>query len=140
MVESIRAVQRNRGPHGITLLAHARAGGPAAIDVARYLERLGDADLRYTNLPLTDADQSAIAGEYAFGSAPADRFRVASNSRGDFTIARAGMIERSLFHQGGLVFNPAGAEAVKIRFDVEDGRARRLVLEDGAGIVNAIRA
>jgi hypothetical protein len=28
---------------------------------------------------------------------------------------------------------------VKIRFDVTDGRARRLVLEDGAGVVAAAR-
>jgi hypothetical protein len=139
LVESIPGVQRNRGPHGITLLSHAKAGGAAAAEVVRYLEALGDADPRYTNLPLTDADQSTIAGEYAFGGAPTDRFRVAKNTRGDFTIARTGMIERNLFHQGGLVFNPSGAEAVKIRFDVTDGRARRLVLEDGAGVVNAAR-
>jgi hypothetical protein len=139
LVESIPGVQRNRGPHGITLLAHARAGGPAATEVARYLDALGDADPRYTNLPLTDAEQAAIAGDYAFGPNAADRFRVARNTRGDFTIARTGMIERNLFHQGGLVFNPSGAEAVKIRFAVTDGRARKLLLEDGADVVNASR-
>jgi hypothetical protein len=139
LVESIPGVHRNRGPHGITLLSHARAGGPAAVDVVRYLEGLGDADPRYTNLPLSDADQSAIAGDYAFGASPADRFRVARNTRGDVTIARTGMTERNLFHQGGLVFNPAGAEAVKIRFDVAGGRAGKLVLEDGAGVVTATR-
>jgi hypothetical protein len=139
LVESIPGVQRNRGPHGITLLSHAKAGGPAATDVVRYLEALGDADPRYTNLPLTDADQSAIAGDYAFGAGSADRFRVARNTRGDFTIARTGMAERNLFHQGGLVFNPSGAEAVKIRFDVTSGRAGRLVLEDGAAVVIASR-
>lgn len=93
----------------------------------------------YTNLPLTDGDQSAIAGDYAFGAGPADRFRVSTNPRGDLTIARTGMVERNLFHQGGLVFNPSGAEAVKIRFDVTNGRARRLMLEDGAAVVNATR-
>jgi hypothetical protein len=139
LVEAVPGVQRNRGPHGITLLAHARAGGPAAVDVARYLEALGDADQRYTNLPLTEGDQSAIEGEYAFGAGPAERFRVTRNTRGDFTIARSGMIERNLFHQGSLVFNPSGAEAVKIRFDVTAGRAGRLVIEDGPGGVSAVR-
>src|SRR3954471_5792536 len=139
LVESVPGVQRNRGPHGITLLAHAAAGGGAAVAVVRYLEGLGDADPRYTNMPLSDAEQSAIAGDYTFGSNPADRFHVAKNTRGDFTIARTGMIERNLFHQGGLVFNPAGAEAVKIRFDVADDRARRLLLEDGGLLVTATR-
>jgi hypothetical protein len=139
LVESIPGVQRNRGPHGITLLAHAKVGGATAAEVVRYLEALGDADPRYTNLPLTDGDQSAIAGDYAFGAGPADRFRVSKNTRGDLTIARTGMVERNLFHQGGLVFNPSGAEAVKIWFDVTDGRARKLMLEDGAAVINAAR-
>src|SRR5262245_26523970 len=31
-------IQKTRGPHGITLLAHARAGGEKALPVLRYLE------------------------------------------------------------------------------------------------------
>jgi hypothetical protein len=139
LLESIPGVQRNRGPHGITLLAHARAGGAAAVDVVRYLEALGDADPRYTNVPLSDADQTAVAGDYAFGTGSADRFRVGRNTRGDFTIARTGMIERNIFHHGGLVFHPSGAEAVTIRFEVTEGRAHRLILQDGALVVNAAR-
>jgi hypothetical protein len=139
LVESMPGVQRHRGPHGITLLAHANAGGPAAADVVRYLEALGDADPRYTNLPLTEADQSAIPGDYAFGSTARDRFRVAKNTRGDFTIARTGMTERNLFHHGGLLFNPSGAEAVRIRFDVTGGRALKLILEDGVRALTATR-
>jgi hypothetical protein len=49
------------------------------------------------------------------------------------------MVERPLFHQGGLVFNPAGAEAVKIRIDVADRKARRLIVEDGGAVTEAIR-
>src|SRR4029079_13815038 len=66
-VETMPGVQRNRGPHGLTLVAHARAGGARAADVLKYLELLVDADPRYTDLPLTDADLAAIVGEYAFG-------------------------------------------------------------------------
>jgi hypothetical protein len=139
LIDSNPGVQRNRGPHGITLLAHARAGGSAAIEVLRYLETLGDADPRYPNLPLNDEEEAAIAGEYAFGSNPTDRFRVVKNTRGDVTIARIGMTERNLFHQGGLAFNPSGAEAVTIRFEVAERRARRLMLVDGARTVTATR-
>jgi hypothetical protein len=139
LVEAIPGVQRNRGPHGITLLAHARAGGPAASDVVRYLEALGDADPRYANEPLSDAEQAAILGEYRFGAAASERLIVARNARGGFTITRAGMTERPLFHQGGLVFNPAGAEAVRIRFRVADQKAARLVVEDGGAVTEATR-
>ena len=140
MVEALPGVQRTRGPHGITLLAHARAGGAAAAEVVSYLERLGDADPRYRNLPLTDAQRAALAGDYGFGPAPDERWRVASGARGDLTIARPGvMIERMLFHQGDLVFNPAGAEAVRIRFDVAAGAATALAVEDGGVTVAARR-
>ena len=87
-IESVPGVQRNRGPHGITLLAHARSGGAGAADVLKYLESLGDADPRYTDLPVGEADQAAIAGEYAFGTGATERFKVAKNARGILTIQR----------------------------------------------------
>jgi hypothetical protein len=133
-VEASPGVQRNRGPHGITLLAHARNGGPAAAEVLKYLESLGDADPRYTDVPVSDADQAAIVGDYAFGPGATERLKVAKNARGSFVIQRAGQGERNLSHHGGLVFNPAGAEAVKIRFE-----SQVLVVEDGPVVVRAKR-
>ena len=63
-------VQKTRGPHGLSLLSHARAGGPGASAALKYLETLGDADPKYVNEALTEADRSAIIGTYAFGLAP----------------------------------------------------------------------
>ncbi len=134
LVESSPGLQRMRGPHGLTMVAHAKAGGSAAVDVLKYLESLGDADPRYPDVPLTDAEQASIVGEYSFGPAAGDRLTVAKGPRG-FTIQRPGGAERNLFHHGGLVFNPPGGEAVRIKFEgdilaVEDGplttRARRI--------------
>ena len=138
-IESTPGVQRNRGPHGITLLAHARNGGAPAADVLKYLEALGDADPRYADLPVSDADQSAIVGEYAFGAGATERLKVAKNARGTLIIQRPGQGERGLSHQGSLAFIPAGAEAVRIRFDLSDGKARAVIVEDGALIVKAQR-
>ena len=120
LVESSPGLQRMRGPHGLTMVAHATAGGSAALDVLKYLESLGDADPRYPDVPLTEAEQASIIG--------------AKGPRG-FTIQRPGGAERNLFHHGRLVFNPPGGEAVRIKFEgdavaVEDGplitRARRI--------------
>ena len=36
-------------------------------------------------------------------------------------IKREGMADRPLWHHGGRVFNPAGAEAVRIRFEPATG-------------------
>jgi hypothetical protein len=138
-IESVPGVQRNRGPHGITLLAHARNGGPGAAEVLKYLESLGDADPRYIDQPLTDADQAAVIGEYAFGPGANDRLKVVKNTRGALTIQRPGYTERGLAHQGALAFIPAGAEGVRVRFEVVDGRARTLSVEDGPFVVRATR-
>jgi hypothetical protein len=138
-IEAVPGVQRNRGPHGITLLAHARNGGAGAAEVLKYLDALGDADPRYTDVPVGDADQSAIVGEYAFGPGTTERLKIAKNTRGGLTIQRPGYSERGMAHQGGLVFNPVGAEAVKVRFEVLSGQAPALVVEDGPLTVRAKR-
>jgi hypothetical protein len=137
-VEQTPGVQRNRGPHGITLVAHAKAGGAAAAEVLKYLESLGDADPRYTDLPLADADLAAIVGEYTFGAGATERLKVAKNTRG-LGIQRSGYGDRNLFHHGDLVFNPPGAEAVKIRFTVTGGTATAVTIEDGSAVVVATR-
>jgi len=138
-IEAAPGIQRHCGPHGITLLQHAKNGGAPAAAVVEYLQSLGDADPRYTDLPVTDGDTAAIAGEYAFGKGATERLKVAKNDRGGLTIQRPGAIERGLSHQGGLVFIPAGAEAVRIAFDVAGGRASALVVEDGTLTVRAAR-
>src|SRR5688572_24578982 len=124
-------IERTRGPHGITLLAHARAG--KAAEVAAFLESLRDADRAYRNDPLDDAARTACVGEYGFGIGATERLAVSATPRGSLQIRREGAVDRGLFHLGGLVFHPMGAEAVRIRFapgtpspsvTVEDGTRR----------------
>jgi hypothetical protein len=130
-------VQRTRGPHGLTLLSHARAGGAGAVEVVKYLEALGDADPKYTNEPLSDADRTAITGVYAFGTGANERLTVAIGERWP-SIQREGASARNLFHLGGRVFHPVGAEAVRIRFAPGE-RAATLTVEDGPVVVTAKR-
>jgi hypothetical protein len=131
-VDALPGVQRMRGPHGITLLAHAKAGGPEAAAVISHLEKLGDADLRYTNLPVSETEVAALSGEYALDDGNGMRLRVGKNERSVCSIsAPEVMADRTLFHQGGFVFNPPGADAVKIRFQLDGDRARSLTIEDG---------
>jgi hypothetical protein len=131
-------IQKTRGPHGLTLLSHARAGGGAAAEVVQYLESLGDADPKYTNEPLGEADRAAIAGTYVFGSGPTERLTVAVGDRGP-SIQRDGAAARNLFHLGGRVFHPPGADAVRIRF-ASGERADKVTIEDGSVVVTARRS
>lgn len=136
-VAAAPGMQKTRGPHGLTLLSHARAGGPAAAEVVKYLEAVGDADIRYTNEPIADADRTAIAGTYAFGSGPTDRLTVVSGERG-VSIERPGRGARGLLHLGGRVFHPVGADKVRIRF-ASDTPAAGVTVEDGPLVVSARR-
>jgi len=132
-------VQRNRGPHGITLLAHAKFGGAAASQAYDYLQSLGDANPTYVDLPVTDEDATRLVGEYAYGPAAADRLIVARTQKGAFTIQHPGTFERGIFHQGDLAFVPMGAEAVRIRFDIRENVASALTIQDGSQLVRAER-
>jgi hypothetical protein len=116
-------VQRIRGPHSISLLAHAQAGGEAAQPVLEFLKSLGDADAE-PPVPLSDAEMSALTGTYAFGLSANHQIDVTVDKRPGaasvqtfLTWTRKGTSGRRLTYLGDRSFHPAGAPAVRIRFD-----------------------
>jgi hypothetical protein len=112
--------QRIPGPHSISLLAHAKNGGPAAAAVYEYLDRLGDAGGPKTE-PISDEDKNALAGTYVFGGRDADRIDI-TVEKGTLMFLRPGMpFGRGLYHVGERAFFPMGAAAVRIRFAPSDG-------------------
>ena len=136
-VAAAPGIQTTRGPHGLTLLSHARAGGPDAVEVLKYLESVGDADIRYINEPIADADRAAVVGTYAFGGGATERLTVTSGERG-LSIERTGRGARGLLHLGGRVFHPVGADKVRIRFG-SDTPSAGVTVEDGPLVVRAKR-
>ena len=123
-------IQRTLGPHGITLMSHARAGGDDAAAVVEYLKGLGDADTRTPTQPLAPVDRDAIIGTYVYGSGPRDFFTV-DVDRDQLGINRpSGPSRRNLFHTGNLIFFPVGVPSVKISFARVDGRVTQLTIAD----------
>jgi hypothetical protein len=140
-VTSAPGCQATLGPHSITLLAHARAGGERARPVRDYLEQLGGADPKPAGMiVLTEADRARYTGTYGFGSAP-DEVLIVANEKTGLTITRPGLpFARGLTAVGNDEFVPMGAEAARIRFTFSsDGRAD-LGLFDPAPIVTAARS
>jgi hypothetical protein len=116
-------VQCIRGPHGISLLAHAKAGGEAARPVFDFLQSLGDADAE-PPVALSDADITKLIGTYTFGVGVNQQIEVTFDHRegvsamySPLTWTRKGSMGRPLVHLGDRVFYPAGAPSVKIRFE-----------------------
>jgi hypothetical protein len=125
-------IQKTHGPHGIPLLAHAKAGGKDAEPVVMYLEAIGDANLPDPVAPLDKADRDAIVGLYEHDFEIEIR-----NDRP--SIARKGTDRRFLMHAGNLVFYTPGAPGVKLAFTRQDGKVTQFTIADPNIILTARR-
>lgn len=123
-------IQKTYGPHGITLMSHARAGGPEAAPVVEYLKSIGDADIPLPSTAIAPADRDALVGKYVYGPGPRDYFTV-DVQRDALGIDRpSGPSRRGLIHTGNLVFFPAGVPTVKIAFARDGGKVTQLTVAD----------
>ncbi len=132
-------IQRIHGPHGITLLQHARNGGEPAQPVVAYLTALGDADERATSLEISDDEKQRYLGRYMFGPGDDDAFDVLTNRQGNLAIKRGDRFSRVLNRVEDHGFAPAGATAVRVRFAVDQGRTVSLTIHDPHPLVTALR-
>ena len=123
-------IQRTLGPHGITLLAHARTGGADAAAVLKYLEAVGGADVRTTTQPLAPADRDAVVGRYAVRPGRARPLRGRRASATSWASTARAPTAGSCNHTGDLVFFPSG---VPTREDCLRPRGRQGRPPDGGG-------
>jgi hypothetical protein len=135
-------VQKIRGPHGITLLAHAKNGGAGAKNVYDFLQSLGDADAE-PEAPISDEERTKLLGTYTFGIGVTQQIEVTlQRNQGmktdQFTWTRKGSMGRPLYYLGKREFYPAGAPDVRIRF-AEDGAAMVMTVNDGEVTLTARR-
>lgn len=139
MVGASPGVQGTLGPHCITLLSHAKAGGERAAEVAKYLEGLADADSG-PKIEALAADRAGdYVGTYAYGPGPADRFDI-SLVRQQLQFVTADQASRRIHHLGGHAFFPAGVPSVQLRFEMADGRAKSVVIHDHGPRLSATRS
>ena len=141
-------VQRVRGPHSISLLAHARMGGEPARPVFDLLKSVPGADTE-PPVPLPPDETAALVGTYVFGvgvtqqvDLTADLKMYANNKMythpPQLNWTRKGTMTRPLFHLGNHRFYPAGAPLVGIRFtEAADGMLMKI--SDGELALSALR-
>lgn len=115
LITASPGVQRVKGPHSITLMRHAQAGGDRAKPVVDYLLSVGGADERPATAPISNEDRDRLVGTYAYGSGADERLEVLLQ-REQLAIRRVGGDQKNLFHVGDLAFYPSGADAVRITF------------------------
>jgi hypothetical protein len=132
-------IQQTYGPHGITLMSHARAGGKDAEAVVEYLKQVGDADVPIPTQPLAPADRDVLPGKYAYGQGPRDHF-IVDVQRDQLGIDRpSAPTRRFLMHTGSLVFFPSGVPTVQIAFAREGGTVTQLTIASAGEVLTAKR-
>jgi hypothetical protein len=137
-VEASPGVQGTLGPHGITLLGHARAGAKAAKPVREYLEALGGADPVPKSVELSPEALARYAGVYSFGAGENDRVEIKIEN-GSAKFLRVGTSPRNLLALGDDAFHPAGAPAVRVRFVATGETVTELTVYDPDLVLRARR-
>ncbi len=109
-------IEATPGPHGIPLLRHALAGGPAGQAVAEYLKTLPGADARPKSEPITPEELATLTGDYLYGAGADERIVIKVSNNTVLVFTRVGRSGRNLVHVGDRAFFPVGAPRVRIAF------------------------
>ncbi len=136
LVAARPGIQKTLGPHGIPLLAHARAGGPEAADALKYLETLEGSG---TGLPVADISdrlKAACGGRYQLPGGEQFEITIDRSSRLAFVLGQTNCL---LHHAGDLAFFPSGVPSVRLTFQLEGPTAQRVTISQGEPIATAQR-
>ncbi|MEO6230308.1 MAG: hypothetical protein ABJB11_14200 [Ferruginibacter sp.] len=140
MIENTPGAQQIAGPHGISLLQHAKNGlrSEGATETNKtdsnklisYLEQLGDADVPDKYLPVEDADQQKYLGDYKYGDGPEDGFSIKLNMRKLLSLGRLGAFGGALYQLKKNVFIYNGTSSIEIGFSIVNNAVVSLTIHE----------
>jgi hypothetical protein len=144
MITAYPGIQKNYGPHGITLLQHVKNGIEAgaadkekANQLVEYLQTLGDADGQ-VYLNLNDEEKVLYLGDYKYGEGIDDRFTINLNNRKLLSLGSLGKSGGTLLCTAPHEFVYQGAWSVNVRFELTGNVVTKLILTE-PGLVLAAR-
>jgi hypothetical protein len=135
MIESTPGVQKIAGPHGISLLQHAKTGlasgnnNTEAKKLVDYLESLGDADSP-VYMAMDEKEKSKYLGDYKYGEGEKEGFSIRLNMRKIISLGKLGKNGAALYKVSDNQFIYNGTTSVKIRFVTENDKVVSLVLSE----------
>jgi hypothetical protein len=139
MVDASPGIQAIAGPHGISLLQHARNGARAdgltdkqaaqSTQLIHYLESLGNADApEYA--AVTDAEKEKYMGDYKYGDGPDDGFSIKLNMRKILSFGKLGKNGGALYRKAGQTFIYNGTTSVEIIFTLQQDKVISLTIHE----------
>lgn len=140
MIAATPGIQTTFGPHGISLLDHARAGlrmektmRPVEVDNCKklidYLESLGDADGEQY-LEVSEEEKAQYLGDYMYGAAEDEGFSIQLNMRKMLSLGAIGEFGGALYKTGENEFTYNGAPSVKVSFQFKEERVVSLTIRE----------
>ncbi len=149
MIEAVPGIQKIAGPHGITLLQHAknrlRRKDVSSEDIKKvneviaYLEELGDADLVAESLEMAEKEGEFYSGDFRFGPNEDEILEVTLNRRKMLSLGRKGTFGRPLRKTGDHLFGAYGSPSVKISFEVTVGHVASLTIHEPMPLIKATK-
>lgn len=135
-------IQRTLGPHGITLLAHAEAGGDRALATLEYLKGLGDADIGLPVVALPEDRKPSYVGAFLSQETGVSlETRVNKNGQLVVEIQSADVkpATPALRYAGDDEFFPSGVPTVRFLFTLVEGLAVSVAIRTPDPILTAKR-
>ncbi|PIA82048.1 hypothetical protein BFR04_12145 [Gaetbulibacter sp. 4G1] len=140
MIEMTPNIQKTQGPHGISLLTHARAGlrmkdkmTEGQIEnsekLIEYLEKLGNAGGE-SYAKLEEDKMQKYLGDYRYGEGEKDGFSVKKNMRKMLSLGKLGEFGGGLNPVGDNRFLYNGVSSVSITFQVENDIVKSLTINE----------
>ncbi len=136
MIESYPGIQKNLGPHGISLLQHAKTALESeGVDKANaqrlveYLQSLGDPDGKQY-LELAEAEKAKFLGDYIYGEGKDDGFTIKLNMRNLLSLGKLGKSGGALLCVAENEFVYQGAPSVIVNFIVHDGNVTSITVAE----------
>ncbi|MDZ4714420.1 MAG: hypothetical protein SH819_03035 [Cytophagales bacterium] len=139
MIEATPGIQSIAGPHGISLLSHAKAGlrsastegeKAASNKLISYLEGLGNADPQAPNMEMTEAEQQKYIGDYMYGDGPTAGFSIKLNMRKMLALGKLGNFGGGLYQKAKNVFTYNGVASLEISFEVVNDKVLSLTIHE----------
>ncbi|SNT39873.1 hypothetical protein SAMN05421640_3773 [Ekhidna lutea] len=133
-------IQASLGPHGISLLSHAKVGlrmedkmSTQEVDNCKklidYLEDLGDADgPSYEEVP--ESEKPKYLGDYKYGEGEKEGFSIQLNMRKLLSLGAIGEFGGALYKTGKNQFNYSGAPSIKVTFQFDGDQVKSLTVKD----------
>lgn len=149
MIETTPGIQSIAGPHGISLLRHAKNGlqGSDLTEknkadsnkLIKYLETLGNADNQEKYIELSESQQEKYLGDYKYGEGPDDGFSIKRNMRKLLSLGKIGKFGGAINQKSENVFVYNGTTSVEVSFQIIDNKVISLIVHEPDLTLKAIK-